>query len=322
MIPITRLNTEIAPVVLFVFNRPHLTTQTFERIRQARPRRLFVVADGPRVGYPDDRELCRATRRIVSSPDWECELRTCFAEENHGNGQRMSSGLDWVFQQCEEAIVLEDDCVPNRSFFTFCTTLLTYYRDDNRVMHISGDNFQDGIRRGMGSYFFSRYSLSWGWASWARAWRQYDFTMRDWPAARDEGWLRSFLDDPAEIRYWTTIFERLYRGLIDTWDYQWLFACWRHNGLSIQPNANLVSNVGAGPDATHHKAPHSTIGIPTLELKELLHPGMVRRDRRADRFTFRKHIAPPRPPLLQRIRDKISLRTRIKSLMSRPHAVS
>jgi hypothetical protein len=125
MIPITRPSPEVAPVVLFVFNRPHLTTQIFERIRQARPRRLFVVADGPRVGHPDDPELCEATRKMVNSPDWKCELQTDFAEENLGNGQRMSSGLDWVFQQCEEAIILEDDCLPSRSFFNFCTTFLT-----------------------------------------------------------------------------------------------------------------------------------------------------------------------------------------------------
>jgi hypothetical protein len=322
MIPITKQNIEIAPVVLFVFNRPQLATQTFGRIRQARPSRLFVVADGPRVGHPDDLELCRTTRSIVSSADWKCELQTNFAEENLGNGQRMSSGLDWVFKQCEEAIVLEDDCVPSRSFFNFCTTLLTYYRHDERVMHISGDNYQDGIRRGLGSYFFSRYSLSWGWASWARAWQHYDFKIRAWPAAREEKWLNSFLDDRLEIKYWTTIFDRLYRGLIDTWDYQWLFTCWRHNGLSVQPNVNLVSNVGAGADATNFKEKHSTMEIPTGEISELLHPGRVERDKKADQYTFLKHIAPPRAPLLQSVRDRIALRTRIKSVLSRAHAVS
>ncbi len=322
MIPMTRQNAEIAPVALFVFNRPHLTARSYDLIRQAKPRRIFIVGDGPRVGHPDDLELCRATRRIVSSPDWKCDLQTNFAEENLGSGCRVSSGLDWVFSQCEEAIVLEDDCVPSRSFFNFCTTLLTYYRHDERVMHISGDNYQNGVSRGIGSYFFSRYSLSWGWASWARAWQHYDFKIRAWPAAREENWLNSFLEDRLEIEYWTMIFERLYRGLIDAWDYQWLFTCWRHNALSIQPNINLVSNVGAGPDATNHKDPHSTIGIPAGELEELLHPGQVQRDRKADRFTFRKHIAPKRPSPFQRIRDKSALRTRIKNLLSRAHAVS
>jgi hypothetical protein len=316
------LKGEIAPVVLFIFNRPHLTMQSFDRIRQARPRWLLVVADGPRDGHSEDRELCQAARSIVSAPDWKCELQTNFAEENLGNRLRMSSGLDWVFSQCEEAIVLEDDCLPTRSFFNFCTTLLRYYRDDRRVMHISGDNYQDGIRRGKGSYFFSRYTLSWGWASWARAWQHYDPEIRNWPVARKGGWLHSFLDDAVEIKYWTNIFERLYRGDIDTWDYQWLFTCWCNNGLSIHPNVNLVTNVGAGPDGTHHKEAHSTIGIPASELEEIVHPGKVQRERRADQFTFRKHIAPLQAPILQRIRDKIALRTRVKALLSHSHALS
>src|SRR5260370_10031212 len=139
MIPMTRQNAEIAPVALFVFNRPHLTARSYDLIRQAKPRRIFIVGDGPRVGHPDDLELCRATRRIVSSPDWKCDLQTNFAEENLGSGCRVSSGLAWVFSQCEEPIVLEDDCVPSRSFFNFCTTLLTYYLHAERVMQLSED---------------------------------------------------------------------------------------------------------------------------------------------------------------------------------------
>jgi hypothetical protein len=309
--------TEIAPIALFVFNRPDLTAQVYQRIRQARPRRVFVVADGPREGHPNDRKLCLMTRRIVSSPDWPCELLTNFSEENLGNGRRISSGLDWVFAQCPEAIILEDDCLPGPSFFSFCSSLLAYYRDDTRVMHISGNNYQDGVRRGNASYFFSRYSLSWGWASWARAWQHYDFSFNSWPTARDEGWLKSVLEDPMEIEYWTPIFERLYRGLIDTWDYQWLLTCWFQNGLSIQPNVNLVSNVGVGPDATNFKQPHSTIGIPTQELRELVHPKRMNRDIEADRFTFREHIAPEPVSHFQKFKNEIALRTRMKRLVRR-----
>src|SRR5215831_13781675 len=164
----------VAPVALFVFNRPKLTATVYERIRAARPRRLLVVADGPRPFRPEDRQLCRATRQIVSAPDWACELLTNFADENLGCGRRMSSGLDWVFQQCSEAIILEDDCVPCESFFSFCSEMLNRYREDARIMHVSGNNFQDGRTRGRGSYFFSRYTLSWGWATWRRAWSHYD----------------------------------------------------------------------------------------------------------------------------------------------------
>jgi hypothetical protein len=313
----TTSKTEIAPIALFVFNRPHLTAQVYQRIRQARPRRMFVVADGPREGHPEDRRLCLMTRQIVSSPDWPCELLTNFSEENLGNGYRISSGLDWVFGQCAEAIILEDDCLPCPSFFSFCSSLLTYYRDDTRIMHISGNNYQDGVRRGNASYFFSRYSLSWGWASWARAWRHYDFSFHSWPTARDEDWLKSVLEDPMEIEYWTPIFERLYRGLIDTWDYQWLLTCWFQNGLSIQPNINLVSNVGVGPDATNFKQAHSTIGVPTQELRELVHPRRMNRDIEADRFTFKQHIAPKPVSRFQKFKNEIALRSRMKRLVRR-----
>jgi hypothetical protein len=316
------LNSKTAPVALFIFNRPQLTAQAYERIRQVKPGRLFIIADGPRRDHPDDAELCDLTRRVVSSPDWDCELQANFAEENLGNGRRMSSGLDWVFSQCDEAIILEDDCVPSRSFFAFCTVLLTCYRDDNRIMHISGNNYQDDVRRGIGSYFFSRYALSWGWASWARAWRQYDFNLQTWPEARQDVWLQSFLDDPLEVEYWTWIFERLYRGLIDTWDYQWLFTCWRYNGLCIQPNINLVSNVGVGPDATNFKEKHSTIGVPAGEIQALVHPGVVERSRAADRYTFRNHIMPKRPSPMQRLRDTIAVRTRIRGWLNRISTIS
>jgi hypothetical protein len=315
------MSTEIAPVAFFVFNRPQVTAKVFERIRAAKPKRLLVVADGPRDTRPDDAALCRATREIVSSPDWPCELLINFAPQNLGCRSRMWSGLDWVFQNCPEAIILEDDCLPCLSFFRFCSEMLAYYRDDARVMHVSGDNFQNGRRRGSASYFFSRYPLSWGWASWRRAWSYYDVKVSSWPQAYRQGWLETVLDNRREIRQWEGVFDALYRGQIDTWDYQWVFACWRQGGLSIQPNENLVSNIGVGVDATHFKEGHSTIGIPTRELEECIHPAAVVRDVEADRFTFEEHIA-ERPPaktasLMYRIRRKIALRSRVKRLLPR-----
>jgi hypothetical protein len=305
-----------AAVVLFIFNRPRLTAQVYEQIRIARPLQLFVVADGPRPGREADAELCEAARALVSSPDWPCELRTNFAETNLGVGRRISSGLDWVFQQCAEAIILEDDCVPGPSFFSFCSHLLEYYREDERVMHISGENYQDGRRRGPASYFFSRYTLSWGWASWARAWHYYDFSFGLWPIARDEGWLAAMLDDPEEVGYWTTIFDRLYGGQIDTWDYQWQFTCWCQNGLSIQPDANLVTNLGVGADATNYKEDwHSTIGLPTESIETIVHPSNMTRHRDADCYTFKEHIAPKPISRLQMLQNRIALRSRMRNLL-------
>jgi hypothetical protein len=311
----------VAPVALFIFNRPQLTAKLYERVRAARPRRLLVVADGPRGSRPADGPLCLATRQIVSAPDWPCELLTNFADENLGCGQRMSSGLDWVFQQCSEAIILEDDCIPCASFFTFCSEMLNRYRDDPRIMHVSGDNYQDGKTRGRGSYFFSRYTLSWGWATWRRAWRHYDLKVSAWPTAYRERWLESILEDPKEVRHWEDVFDRLYRGRIDTWDYQWLFTCWRQNGLSIHPNRNLVTNIGVGPDATHFKEGNSTLGLATHDLDELIHPDSIVRDEEADRLTFNEHIAPKPAPIdaswLRRAKQRLALRARAKRLVPR-----
>jgi len=309
----------MAPVVLIIFNRPQLTARVYERIRAARPRQLLVVADGPRTTRPGEAQLCESARKIVSSPDWPCELSVNFASENLGNRRRVSSGLDWVFERCSEAIVLEDDCLPCASFFSFCSTMLERFRDDERVMHISGDNFDGKTHWGGASYYFSRYPFTWGWASWKRAWRHYDVNLAAWPAAQSERRLESVFENPVEIRYWTDIFNKLYRGEIDTWDYQWLFSCWRRGGLSVLPNKNLVTNIGVGEDAAHFTSYHITTGVPTHELGELVHPKTVIRNKKADQSSFGKHIAVgpeyQNHAWLRNIRKKLALRTRMKSLL-------
>jgi hypothetical protein len=312
---------EIAPVVLFVFNRPRLTAQVYERIRAARPERLLVVGDGPRAGRSEDVGQCLTVREMVSHPDWSCELLTNWSDENLGVLRRLSSGLDWVFRTCSEAIILEDDCVPCRSFFEYSSQLLRRYREDSRIMHVSGNNYQDGRRRDEASYFFSRYTLSWGWATWRRAWRHYDVKMSMWPTAYRKRWLEGVVRDRAEVEFWEEVFDRAYRGLIDTWDYQWLFACWWHGGLAIQPNENLVTNVGIGPDATHFQVGHSTLGIPAREMGGLVHPSEIVRDEEADRYTFRQHIAgngmTRNANWIERIRRELALRTRLRRVVPR-----
>lgn len=306
------------PVVFLVFNRPQHTARSFERIRAARPKRLFVVADGPRSTHPDDVRLCEETRKIAASPDWPCKLQTNFAEVNMGCRRRVSSGLDWVFDQCEEAIILEDDCVPCGSFFGFCSDLLERYRDDVRVVSIGGANFQLGHTRGEGSYYFSAYTHIWGWATWRRAWRLIDIELASWPAAREQGLLSSILEDPREVEYWTGIFEKSYRGEIDSWGYPWLFSSWMRNTLCAVANQNLVTNSGGGPEATHTTGDMKALGIPTQELTTIVHPAIVARDLAADQFHWEQHIlyeflCPPKPNALQRIRNALAIRTRLRS---------
>lgn len=306
-------NSKLAAVALFIFNRPRITSEVYECIRLARPSRFLVVADGPRPTRPEDEQLCRATRKVVSSPDWPCELLTHFAESNMGCRQRVSSGIDWVFQHCAEAIILEDDCLPHSSFFGFCSNMLRHYREDTRIMHVSGDNFHGETQRGTGSYYFSRYPFTWGWATWSRAWRYYDAALSLWPAASAGRWLESIFEDPLEIQHWSAVFDGVYRGEIDTWDYQWVFGCLYQSGLSILPNRNLISNIGVGPDATHFKDGHSTVGIPTRDLGECVHPAAIIRDREADRSTFKDHIRSRQSHgWLRRMARGLAVRTRIK----------
>jgi hypothetical protein len=286
------------PVAMLIFNRPDTTARVFERVRAVRPSTLMVVADGPRADRPGEEERCREAREIVEAVDWPCELLTEYSDANLGCGRRISSGLDWVFERADSAIVLEDDCLPDLTFFRFCEDLLDRYRSDDCVMHISGDNFQsvgrgrlarllDRLRPGGGpSYYFSRYPHVWGWASWSSAWRRYDFEMSAWTSADDKGPFLDRFTDPSERDFWRRTWDAVARGEIDTWDYQWAFACISRGGLSAMPSRNLVSNLGFGEGAHHTVGSSPLAGLPVGHLRfPLDHPGVVRRDEMADART-------------------------------------
>ncbi len=277
------------PVAFFGFNRPDCTKIVFEAIRSYSPEKLFLVADGPRSDVPTDMARCESVREIMQAVDWPCEVHLNFSEQNMGCRNRMSSGIDWVFSQVEEAIFLEDDCVPCPDFFTFCTEMLTYYRDNPKVMHIGGANFQKGRIRGDGSYYFSVYPHVWGWASWRRAWQFYDSKMQLWPQAKEAKWIAKVFSTRLESEYWESMLEGAYSGTINTWCFPWAYTCWRKNSMSIIPNVNLITNIGAGPDATHTKGDVSSLALPTGKLGHLYHPRKISMNHAADRFTFETH---------------------------------
>jgi hypothetical protein len=266
-----------------MFNRPDTTARVFEAIREAEPPQLLVIADGPRPDHPQDVEKCAAARAIIEGVDWDCEVLTDFAESNMGCGLRVSSGLDWVFSEVEKAIILEDDCLPHPTFFRFCQELLDKYRHDKRIMGISGNNFQFGWQRTSYSYYFSRYSHCWGWATWRRAWRHYDREMELWPVVRKGNWLQDMSRSKYTVAYWTRMLSETYAGKIDTWDYQWLLSCWIQSGLTVLPNVNLVSNIGFRPDATHTTGASHYSNMPVEPMPfPLQHPPFVIRDAKAD----------------------------------------
>jgi len=279
------------PVVFIIFRRPDLTRQVFERIRDAQPSTLFVIADGPR--EPEEAELCNQTRAVTDAVDWECEVFRNYSDSNLGTRTRISGGLDWVFDQVEEALILEDDCLPDPSFFGYCDDLLERYRDDERLWCVSGDNFQQGRKRGDASYYFSNYNHGWGWATWRRAWTHYDHDMSGWPAFRDGESLEKILDDPVEVSYWHSIFETLYaQGTPNSWAYVWTLTCWMHRGLTILPNVNLVANTGFGAGATNTTGNESWISTrPAEAIGPLTHPTEVVRNPEADQYTF-EHVYP------------------------------
>ncbi len=296
------------PVAFLIFNRPQQTQRVFEAIRAARPMRLLVVADGPRADRVGESERCAQTRAIVDRIDWPCEVQRNFAETNLGCKRRIASGLTWVFQQVEEAIVLEDDCLPHASFFPYCAELLDRYRNDPRVMAISGDNFGFEKQRN-NSYYFSRYVHVWGWASWRRAWNLYDVEMKLWPIFRDGGWLADLFANPRDQLGWRTALDATFQGKNDTWDYQLSFAAFINHMLAIVPTRNLVTNIGFGADATHTggHVPYANLALETMELP-LKHPPFMTRNVHADQQTQEMVYSPPR--LLERVRRKIIRITR------------
>lgn len=293
------------PVAFIIFNRPDTTERVFAEIARAKPPKLLVVGDGARGNRAGEAEKVAATRAIIKRVDWDCEVLTNFSEDNLGCKRRVSSGIDWIFEQVEEAIILEDDCLPDPSFFRFCEEMLERYRDDKRIGVISGDNFQFGQRRNGDSYYFSKYVHIWGWATWRDRWVDtYDVALAKWPRIRDESWLADMLGSEREAVYWQKILDRVHRGEIDTWDYQWVFANWLDSRMTVLPAVNMISNIGFDANATHTTGVSDLADLPRNALSfPLTHPlGVIRNsqaDRRSERTCFRV-------PLFKRIRNKIA----------------
>lgn len=283
------------PVAFIIFNRPDTTARVFAEIAKARPPKLLVVGDGPRADRSGEDIKVAAARAIIGKVDWECEVLTNFSEINLGCKKRVSSGIDWIFEQVEEAIILEDDCLPDPSFFRFCQEMLERYRYDQRIGMISGDNFLFGQVYTQDSYYFSKYVHIWGWACWRDRWQQtYDVNMSKWPRIRDEGRLADLVGRPAEAEYWFDIFERVYHAKIDTWDYQWGFANWIEGRVCVLPSVNLISNIGFGINATHTVGTSQFADLPVEELHfPLMHPIGVLRNLKADALTFEKCYGAP-----------------------------
>ena len=276
------------PVLFLIFNRLDVTKQVFQAIREAKPPRLYIAADGARSDRLDEDKVVNEVRNyVLNNIDWDCEFSTLFRDDNLGCKYAVSGAIDWFFENEEMGIILEDDCLPHPDFFHFCDNLLKKYAADERVLVITGNNFQDGQKRSPASYYFSKYNHCWGWATWRQAWALYDGDIPFWDEwAQSRDWVNK-TPDPVERKYWKKIFNRVRADQIDSWDYPWTASVWHKGGLTATPNVNLVSNIGFGPDSTHTASRDSPLAaMATGVLGEITHPETISQDQSADRYAF------------------------------------
>lgn len=281
------------PILFLIFNRPTKTEQVFDSIRKLKPKRLFIAADGPRSQRSGEHLICEKVREIATNIDWDCEVETLFRDENLGCGKAISTSISWFFEQVEEGIIIEDDCLPDQSFFLFCEELLTKYRDNKQIMHIGGSNFQGTKDIHRNSYYFSNYIHVWGWATWRRAWEMYNYNISLNSEDKEDEMLKRKFRRSSERSYWRKSFEGIEKHNIDTWDIQWVYTIYSNSGLGITPNANLISNIGFGPDATHTLSYDCNAAeLPLTQLSKLTHPTQIKIWSKADSITYKKFFQP------------------------------
>jgi len=278
------------PILFIIFNRPETTQKVFEAIRKYKPSKLFVAADGPRESKPGEKERCGEARKITEKIDWPCDVKRLYREKNLGCKMAVSGAITWFFKNVEEGIILEDDCLPNRSFFDFCGKMLNLYRNDTKVMCISGDNFLPKSMQNKNGYYFSKYVHIWGWATWRRVWKNYDVDMESWPKVKKTGLLNTYFENFLEKAYWQTLFDATYQSKVDTWDYQLVYHIWKNSGISVVPGKNLISNIGFGKAAAHLKSKESPLsGLGTSMINQKIKKMEVKMSGSADIYE-RKNI--------------------------------
>lgn len=284
------------PILLITFNRPDHARRVLSEIRKQQPSELYICQDGPREGNTDDLAKVQEVRNVVNElVDWPCNLHTLYQEKNLGCGPGPVAGISWFFDNVEMGIILEDDCIPNSDFFLYCAELLERYKKDERIGFIGGCNYQDGQKRGDGSYYFSMgHHGTWGWACWRRVWIEYDYALGSISQRDFSLMIRHYGRGHRFVTYWEEIFDRVKNDRMNdsAWDYQFYFTCWKNFQLAVMPNVNLVSNIGDGSDATHTSGISSLLYQNTVGILPLIHPSKKQQDRKADMYFHKSYIQP------------------------------
>lgn len=296
------------PVAIIIFNRYDNAHSVLEQIKKVEPSELFVIADGPRANRAGEKEKCEKARSICDEIDWKCKVHKVFSDENLGCAKRVTSGLNEVFSKVERALIFEDDCIPAESFFEFADEMLEKYKDNEQIMLVSGNNksfdpakmkvtksgIQSETEPAKPSYFFSKQSQIWGWATWRRAWNKMDLSMKDWPQLKKSGLVESIYKKPSHRYYWKAAFDYVYNGHTNSWAFPWNLSVWREGGYSIVPSVNLIRNAGFNADATHTSGKSIFENLDYGELSfPLVHPDVsngITRDEKMDNLEMKTRI--------------------------------
>lgn len=268
-------------ILFIIFKRKETALKVLEIIKQVKPKYLYIAADG----WRDENEKikCLETREaVLKAINFECEIKTLFRDKNLGCCDGVAGAIQWFFENVEQGIILEDDCLPEISFFDYCEKLLNYYKDNERIMHITGDSPLDR-KVGEASYYFATIQHCWGWASWRRAWKYYDSTMKTISFKDMKKTLKKRYKDFNIRDYWQNWFYRT--GDINTWDYQWTYSIISKDGICINPNLNMVSNIGFGADSTHtsnSEDENANRKTYPMDTENIIHPSKIECDREAD----------------------------------------
>ncbi len=280
------------PILVLLFNRPIETGRLIKELEKIKPQKLYINQDGPRINSIEDKILCKKVKNITLNLKWKCEVQVNENKINKGCRKSVSEGLEWFFNKEEKGIILEDDCMPAKSFFNFSEKMLKKYKNNEKIYTISGSNFQKDKKIGNADYYFSKYAHCWGWSTWRRAWKNYDSNMSFWDEWKKTLHWKNLHSNSLEQKYWQDIFDRVHNKKIDSWAYVWLASIWFKNGISIIPNKNLIINIGFNKNATHTNINHDTEYENKFDefKKEINDPKKIEVDQNADLFVFNNHF--------------------------------
>ena len=280
------------PLLLLLFNRPKETSILFDKLKEIKPKRIYINQDGPRINNIEDKYLCEQVRKIVHEKKWDYEIVEKINTRNLGCRKSVSEGINWFFDNENKGIILEDDCVPSSSFFMFSEKMLKKYENDDEIFLISGSNFQKNKIIGDGDYYFSKYAHCWGWSTWGRAWKKYDKDLKFWQNWKQSNNWKNFHKNRFERKYWTKIFNKVENNKIDSWAYVWLASVWYNKGLTITPNLNLIQNIGFNINATSTVSSNTEYNIAKEQdmNSSIKDPSKKMANILADDFVFKNHF--------------------------------